>query len=52
MQDLSSLTRDEICAPFSGSMKSNHWTTKELQERHISKNCMPMAIFTIAISFV
>ena len=33
----------------------NHWTAREVQERPLNKNCMPIAIFTIftiAMSFV
>ena len=28
LQDLSSLTRDQICAPSSGSIEFNHWTPR------------------------
>ena len=34
MQDLSSLTRDRICAPVVEAQSLNHWTTRDIPYFH------------------
>ena len=40
LQDLCSLTRDRTHAPCSGTVESNHWTTREVPKVYTFEHCL------------